>query len=701
MGVKTLLQYLSSAPEGVPEEIEKHPSWANLFILFILFLVTLGVYYPSLHGDFVNIDDQDYVPDNEYIRDLSLRGIYQMFSSVIVANYFPLQILSYALDYTIWGLNPFGYRLTNLLLHMGNGLMVYFFFRRLLRGGIWLPFVGSLIFILHPVNVESVAWISERKNLLSTFFLLLSFLTYIRYLEGAAKPTAYAASLIFFLFSVLAKVSAVILPLLLILYDLCWTSRPRKEWIKDKIPFLGISAFFSWLAVHIYQMQKIIPDFHGGHPVFTFLTMANVVVEYLLSLFFPVGLYFYYETPIMKSFGEVPLFLSLALLAILGVLSFRWYRGNRPVFFCWLWFLIPLLPVLNIVPISILRADRYLYLPSMGFAFLLIWWIPTIFRLSGKTLRWIEVGVFCLIVGGLAFFTERQSRIWQSTYDLWFHTLQHTSAQANAYLGLGNVYRDRGQTELAVLYYKEAVQRNPRDPAALTSLGDLYLRFGRAEEARDLFQRALVIDPNFVDAQVNIGIAHSRMGEEPLAIAAFEKAMKVKKGRAKASNNLGAIYRKQGNLPKAIACFQEAVKTEPTLMLAQINLAMALRDHGRPEQAIVQLKRALQIQPRSFHANYNLGRLYLEKGIPQRAAGYLSEAMKSRPEDPDVHFFLAIAYELLPGEKEKARFHYQEALEKEKDLGAKADKRKKWQDLERRLESEKNLSRNQEKGGHS
>jgi len=560
---------------------QKSLPWVNALVFFILFLSTLAAYYPSLSGNFVDIDDLGYVPDNEYIRDLSWGGIYRIFTSVIMFDYFPLQLLSYAIDYSLWGINPFGYRLTNLLIHVGNAFLVYLFFRHLLRGRLWLALAGSLMFALHPVNVESVAWISERKSLLSLFLLLLSFLTYIRYLDGESKRGAYAISLAIYFLSLLAKVSSVVMPLLLILYDICWTSRPRREWIKDKVPFLILSGFFSWLVMYIHQMQRTIPDIHGGHMVYSLLTMVNLVVEYLLSLLVPVYLYFYYETLIVKSFWEYQFFLSLSLLCLLLFLAIRWYRENRPLFFCVLWFFIPLLPVMNLVPLDVMRADRYLYLPSIGFSFFLILGLQKILALSSREIRWVTVGIFCLILGTFSFVTEKQSTIWKSSFTLWSHVLEQLPTRAKPYKRLGNVARDAGQRDLAIFYYREALLRDPKEPSALNDLGELYLNQGKMKEAGELFQRALKSDPNYPDAYNNMGIIYAEMGEDTQAIAAFEKAMKEKISYATAANNLGVIYRKQRNIQKSIAYFQKAIKADPTFTPAQANLALALKEQGK------------------------------------------------------------------------------------------------------------------------
>ena len=664
----------------------KHPSppWTQPLLLFLLFLASLAVYYPSLSGDLLNIDDQHYIPDNEFIRDLSWRGIYQIFTSVIVVNYFPLQILSYALDYQIWGLNPFGYRLTNLLFHIGNAVLVFYFLRHLLRGRIWLSFAGSLIFALHPVNVESVAWVSERKNVLSVFFLLLSFLAYIRYREKDKAGIAYGASLILYFLSVLAKVSSVIMPLLLILYDVCWTSRPKREWIPDKVPFFLISAFFSGLAVYVYRIQKIIPDYHGGHPLYTLLTMANVVVEYIISLIVPLYLNFYYDTPLVKSFWEYPLFLSLLFLLIFFGLAVQAYRRNKPLFFSFLWFFVPLLPVLNIVPIAILRADRYLYLSSVGFSFFLVWSIPKVLNLSRVGWRWVEIGAFCLIIGFYALLTERQSMHWQSTYTLWTHALKQNPFLEKASMAIGNEARERGQRDLAITCYREVLLRQPKHAAALNNLGAVYLGMGRMKEATDLLHRAADADPNYPDVHVNLGILHTKMGDETRAIAAFDRAKKDKKNRPMAENNLGVIYQKRGNLPRAIDSFRAAIQHDQSFLLAYNNLAMALEEAGQVDEAIAQLEKALEIKPLSFHMRYHLGRLFLKKDAPHRAAGYLSAALEVKPKDPDAHFHLAMALLLLSGKEEAARVQLEKAMTYQRDPAIRQEMEKKFQGMANR-----------------
>jgi tetratricopeptide (TPR) repeat protein len=649
-----------------PMEDKKYPPWITSLLLFALFLITLAVYYPSLRGDFLNIDDQYYIGENEFIHDLSLKGVYKIFTSIIVANYFPLQILSYAIDYHLWGLNPFGYRLGNLIFHLGNAFLVFFLLRHLLAGRTWLSFAGSLIFSLHPVNVESVAWVSERKNVLSVFFLLLSFLAYFRYLEGERKGLAYGFSLGLYLLSILAKVSSVIFPLLLILYDLCFTNRSRREWIKDKIPFFLLSAFFSGLAVYIYHLQKIIPEYHGGHPINNFLTMTNVIVEYILSLFVPLYLNFYYDTRLVKSLGEYQFLLSFSFLLLVAVLATRWYRKEQPLFFSLFWFFLPLLPVLNIVPIAILRADRYLYLSSVGFAYFLAWGIPRVLGDTGKKVSWSALGVLFLIAGVFGWLTEQQAGYWRSPFHLWSRVMKYIPSEAKAYCFLGNNARDKGQVILAETLYREALDRAPRSPAALNNLGILYLNKGRVEEAHALFQRALESDPDYPDAQINLGISYWKKGEEEQAIAAFKKAKGNKKNRATANNNLGVIYQNRGDYSRALALFREAVREGPQDMGAWMNFALALEKNGQMDEAIVQLEKAHLRHPLGYPINYQLGRLYLKKSNPSRAAEYFSEALRVKPEDPDVHFQLAKALNLIPGQEERSQFHLEKALREQR-----------------------------------
>lgn len=216
-------------------------------LIFILFLCILGTYYECLPYPFFNLDDPFYINDNPYIRNLSWEGIYKIFSQPIVVNYFPLQILSYALDYQLWHVQPFGYRLHNVVLHFLNAALVFLLLKKIFSNT-WVSFLAALLFGLHPVNVESVTWVAERKNVLSMALMLSSFIFYLYYLEEkrqARKAGFYLAGLSLFLLALLAKVSAIVLPFLFLLFDLSFQKRKKWEIIKDKIPFILFAILFS------------------------------------------------------------------------------------------------------------------------------------------------------------------------------------------------------------------------------------------------------------------------------------------------------------------------------------------------------------------------------------------------------------------------------------------------------------------------
>ena len=347
--------------------VERKP--LNSILIFIIFLAILGAYYESLSCPFLNVDDPFYIRDNPYIRDLSWNGIYKIFSQPMVANYFPLQILTYALDYQIWHMQPFGYHLHNVMLHFLNAVLVFFLLKKIFSN-LWVPFFAALLFGLHPMNVESVTWVAERKNVLSLALVLSSFLAYLHYVEEQ-RPTQrkgfYLLAFFLFLLAMLAKVSVVVLPLLFILYDLCFQKRTKWEMARDKIPFFVLALFFSVLTVWIYHSGKHLPGYHADSPYMTFLAMINVFVEYIISIIAPIYLDHFYWTPIPRSISERQVLLSLAAIFLIVLLAWQSFKKDRIFFFCFGWFFISLLPVLNIVPLSILRADRYMYLPPSVF----------------------------------------------------------------------------------------------------------------------------------------------------------------------------------------------------------------------------------------------------------------------------------------------------------------------------------------------
>jgi tetratricopeptide (TPR) repeat protein len=617
----------------------------NWSIALILFSAILAVYYESLPYPFLNFDDPYYIQSNPYIRDLSWTGIGNIFSRPIVHNYFPLQILSYAFDYQIWGLTPFGYRLHNVLLHVLNAVLVFLLVKKIFSH-LWVAFLTALFFGLHPVNVESVTWISERKNVLSMAFLLLSFLSYLYYREES-RPTRknafYATSLFLFSLALLAKVSAVVLPGFLFLYDFCFLRERKWKMVRDKLPFLALAFLFSILTVWIYRTSGDLADFHGGSPYKTFLAMVNVFVEYIIYLIVPYYLDHLYWIPIPQTVLERQVLLSMAAIFLLVLLAWRSYRADRVFLFWFGWFFISLLPVLNIVPLIILRADRYMYLPAMGFFYFVSWGLWKISRVDYKPLR-LPILLLCslLIAGPYVLLTMERNKIWKDPILFWEETLKKFYESATPYRFIGALYAQRGEKEKAISYYRAGLRWNPGDVHLLNGLALVLKSKKELDKAEALLLQAKGIDPGHGDTYNNLGMIYMDRGDLEKAEKYLRSALEKDSRTAPARANLGVIYFRQGALDKAIEELEKAVALSPGSIEPYLNLALIHRQKGLLDKARSYLQQGLDYDPKAHAALLLLGRIFLEEGKIPEARHYLTQAYRVNPKDPDTRYLLGL-----------------------------------------------------------
>ena len=616
----------------------------NWTLIFILFLAILGTYFKCLPYPFLNLDDPYYI-NNSYIRDLTWKGIYNIFSQPIVDNYFPLQILSYAIDFQIWHVQPFGYRLHNVVLHILNAALIFLLLKKIFSNT-WVSFLAALLFGLHPVNVESVTWVAERKNVLSLALMLSSFLAYLYYVEEqrpARRKGFYLLAFFLFLLAVLAKVSAVVLPLLFILYDLCFQKRPKWEMIRDKIPCFFLALLFSVLTVWIYHGGKYLADYHGGSLYTTFLAMINVFVEYIIYLIVPVYLDHLYWTPIPRSILERQVLLSMAAIFLLALLAWRSFRKER-IFFFWLgWFFISLLPVLNIVPLVILRADRYMYLPAIGFFYLVCWGLWKIGRAEFRPFR-LPIFIFCSVVvaGTYASLTMERNKLWRDSVIFWGESLKKYPESVTPYEYIGNIYISRGKNDLGISYLQAGLRYNPNNVTLINSLAVAYKSKNDLKKAEDLLIRANRIDPMDSATYNNLGTIYFQEGQMEKGRSYLQRALVIDPKSASARCNLGAVFYSLNQYEKAIRELENARKLSPGSIEPYLNLAVIYRQKGLLDDAEWVLKTGLDYLPESPAALSLLGRISLEQGKFLQAKYYLNLAYRANPEDRDTQYFLGL-----------------------------------------------------------
>ena len=618
------------------------PNWV---LFFILFLAILGTYFNSLKHPFISLDDIPYILDNPYIRDLTWKGIYRIFSTPIVGNYFPLQILSYAIDYQIWHVNPFGYHLHNVLLHILNAFLVFLILKKIFSST-WISFLSALLFGLHPVNVESVTWVSERKNVLSLAFMLLSFLAYLDYLAAERPPRRkglYLASLFLCLLALLAKVSAVVLPLLFLLYDLCFQDRKRWEMIRDKIPFFLLAFLFSLITVWVYRSLDEMAGFHGGSPYHNLLAMSNVFVEYIIYLIVPLHLDHYYRTRIPASIFEPQVLLSLFAILLFALLAWRSFRKGRIFFFWFGWFVVSLLPVLNIVPIAILRADRYMYLSAIGFFYLLSLGLGKITRLQSKPLGFSAflIGAF-LLTGSYAFLTLERNKVWRSLESFWQENQKNFPQSVTPYKVIGQILIDRGRLDMAISYFRTGLKEQPESVPLINGLAIAYKNKGDLKQAEELLLQANRIDPKDGVIYNNLGLVSLQRGEVEKAEDYIRRAIALDPKNHAARANLGVIYINQNRLDEALSELEKVIELSPSAMPAYLSLALAHSRRGSLEKAEFYLKKGLDYVPLSHDGLLMLGKVTFERGKIEEAKYYFNQALRIKPNDETTNYFLGL-----------------------------------------------------------
>lgn len=442
----------------------------------VLLISSVVLYRKALGFDFVpSWDDGNYVLDNPYIRSLSLDNIKGIFTTTFVGNYAPLQILSYALDYAFWGLNPKGYHLSNIILHGLNACGAYAVIRRITGEGI-VAFMAALLFLVHPLNVENVAWVSERKTLLATLFFFLSMIYYLDF-RNSNSPKFYGLSIIFFILALLSKSTVVILPLILIAYEF-FIARNEHKW-SALVPFFALSAAGAilaiWAQLNDSSIERSVIDISSLFGI-VYPTMTTVVWKYVGLIFRPFNLIGFYDTIVYRSFLEAPVIVSVAAWIIVFILALR--KTDPLIRFWFLWFWICLLPVSNIIPIRVYYADRYMYLPSITFFVLigfivkkLIGNIKPVAAATGNSIysskrARICYAAFALVVVYYSALAYNRMDVWRNELVFWEDTARKSPNLYKARLNLGVAYERLGRLADAEREYLAAISLFPGDEAA-------------------------------------------------------------------------------------------------------------------------------------------------------------------------------------------------------------------------------------------
>jgi tetratricopeptide (TPR) repeat protein len=577
---------IEKAQAGAAPAQAKSSLRREILICAALLLVTFAVYAQVRHHDLVLYDDTDYVTDNAHVRaGLTWDGAAWAFTNNQAGNWFPLAWFSLMLDCQVFGVDSGAIHLMNVFYHALAALLLFLVLRRM-TGAVWRSAFVAFLFALHPLHVESVAWVAERKDVLSA---LLWFLTMWVYLGYVKRPDwrRYTAVLAVFALASMSKSMVVTLPLVLLLLDF-WPLRrvatvqaeppveklPLRRAILEKVPLLAMSLALGVVTIAVQQSSHYVMPL-GLVPLP--LRVANALVSvaaYLADMCWPVRLAVFYTLNFHPPLWQ-PVAAGAAILAV-SLLAIR-FIGRRPYLAVgWFWYLVTLLPVIGLVQVgSQARADRYTYIPMVGIWIALAWGVAALVR-NRPALRAAAAAAAAAACVACCALTWRQVGYWQDTVSLFQHSLSVTSGNYLGYNILGLAYRDRGDLDKAIACYQTAVQIDPAFQAAHANLSQALVEKGRTDEALNEIAIAARLRPDDEEAQYNLGAALANQGRFEDAIVAFRAAVKLKPDYAKAHANLGAALASLGRFDEAIAEFTTALRIDPGLDGVRENLEAAL-----------------------------------------------------------------------------------------------------------------------------
>src|SRR6059036_3302078 len=582
--------------------------WVRWLAPLLVALFTLAAFLPALQNQFVNWDDKDNFLDNPHYRGLGWTHLRWMWTTHL-GHYIPLTWMTLGLDYLLWGMNPVGYHLTNLLLHAANAVVFFFVVRRLLARALPSPSehgyalelsagFASLVFAIHPLRVESVAWATERRDVLSGLFYLLTILMYLRAREREERGRGwYWLSVAAFVLALLSKSMVVNLPIVLLILDVYplrrlggavgWWSAPARRVYVEKIPFVLLAAAASAVALMAQLSHDTMVSVVQLSGLGRLAVSMYGVSFYLWKTVAPVNLSPLYELPPTVNPWAPPFLLSYGLvLAITGiVLAFRRRVPGLPA--VWVAYIVVLLPVLGIFQSGPqIAADRYTYLAGLGWAILggaglLSCWRSSRRSKTGTPATWLLTGIaFCVVVG-LGVLTWNQVHVWHDSEKLWSHAVAIDPGSAVGQYSRGLVLAQQGKLTEAMEHYQTALRINPDYADAHNNVGAVLADQGRLAEAIEHYREALRLKPDYADAHYNWGNALTQQGKPAEAIEHYRQALRIKPDDALSHTNWGVELAQQGKLAEAIDHFREALRIKPDDALAHRNLGLALTQQGK------------------------------------------------------------------------------------------------------------------------
>ena len=637
--------------------------YLTLIICFLLITANLIIFVQIKNHTFCNLDDPVYVTQNLHIQSgLTLKNINWAFTTTYAYFWHPLTWLSLMMDYGFYGLNPAGYHIMNLVFHMASTILLFLIFRRM-TNTIWQSALVAMLFAIHPLHVESVVWVAERKDVLSTFFWMLTMGAYVIYSERPGLGR-YVLIMVFFTLGLMAKPMLVTLPFVLLLLDYwplkrlklyktmpepeeakakCIDNKLKKQkkhdklrnkvkqeqqdvstrkvdkrvtigyLIKEKVPLFILAFLFTGVAIYAQQVGSA-ESTNQGYPLQ--LRIANALISYMLYIFkmlWPVNLTVFYPFP-----GAIPLWQSFgsALIIIIATLFIVRASMLKPYLAVgWFWYIGTLVPVIGIMQVgNHAMADRYTYIPLIGMFVLIIWGISDLakmWRFSSSLLSGFSV----MVVTALIIISWKQAALWQNDIILYEHALKVTSGNYLAHNNLGAALYELGKNEEALFHHEEALRINPASFQAHFNMANILAFQGKRAEAIYRYEEAIKLNRNYLKAHRNLGTALALDGRFKEAIEHYKKAIEIDGSDPTTFYNLGMAFAANEQADEAINQFKEALNIKPDFPEVYNDMGKVFAMHGRIDEAIGCFRKALWLKPDFSAARRNLDTAMKSKKI--------------------------------------------------------------------------------------
>ena len=633
--------------EQSTKKAEDHSRRYGFVPMCICFVAAiLAVYWLVYSYDFVKYDDQVYVTNNANIQSgLNWKSICWAFTTGYASNWHPVTWLSHILDYQLFGSRAGGHHLTNILFHILNTIVLFYVLMRM-TGAIWPSAFVAAVFALHPLHVESVAWVAERKDLLSTFFWLLTMWAYVRYVENP-RLWRYLTAFVLFVLGLMSKPMLVTVPFVLFLLDYWPLGRKFSRLLLiEKIPFFMCSFASCVVTFLIQQSSGVVAAANVLRPEIKINNAIVSYIAYIIKMIWPSRLAVFYPHPAdVIGLSTIRVTISAFVLLLLSICFICLARRHRFFAVGWLWYLGTLAPVIGLIQVGMqAMADRYTYMTLTGLFIIIAWsakeFVP---RWRYKNIALAFSAVAALVV--LSLISRQQLKYWKNSSALFEHTLRVTKNNYNTFSNYANYLCDSGKFDEAIELFNKALIIKPYSATIHSNLGGALLRTGKLQQAAEQFELAIKYKPDFSPAYCNLADVLRRQGRPGEAISYYKQAVKIKPDYVGANLSLAVIFNELKKFDEVIESCNKVLEFDRNNVTAHGYLGLALAAAGKTDEAIKEIRFVLNIRPNDIEMHRNLGILLERKGETAEAIEAYRAALRIDPNEAGVRQLLEAALE--------------------------------------------------------